>query len=307
MQTLWEEEKAYEMDAPEDAPEKYFVTFPFPYMNGKLHLGHAFSITKAEFAARFARLNGKRVLFPFGFHCTGMPIAAAALKLKECIAKRGDATEAEAEATEVEADQADQAAEAAEAAPGVFKGKKSKSVAKTGGLDQYDIMLALGIPEEEIPKFTDPTYWLEYFPPLAIQDMKRFGTAVDWRRTFITTDLNPYFDSFVQWHFQKLKAKYLANGKRQTIFSMTTQQPCADHDRAEGEGVNPQEYTLIKLRVKEIPAEWKDHGTSTVPVKKKVFLKVFDVFCTWGNHSTPHQVRQILGILQSIHAITSRY
>ncbi|CAL1168475.1 unnamed protein product [Cladocopium goreaui] len=258
MQTLWEEEKAYEMDAPEDAPEKYFVTFPFPYMNGKLHLGHAFSITKAEFAARFARLNGKRVLFPFGFHCTGMPIAAAALKLKECIAKRGDATEAEAEATEVEADQADQAAEAAEAAPGVFKGKKSKSVAKTGGLDQYDIMLALGIPEEEIPKFTDPTYWLEYFPPLAIQDMKRFGTAVDWRRTFITTDLNPYFDSFVQWHFQKLKAKYLANGKRQTIFSMTTQQPCADHDRAEGEGVNPQEYTLIKLRVKEIPAEWKE-------------------------------------------------
>ena len=135
MQTLWEEEKAYEMDAPEDAPEKYFVTFPFPYMNGKLHLGHAFSITKAEFAARFARLNGKRVLFPFGFHCTGMPIAAAALKLKECIAKRGEATEAEAEATEVEAGQAGQAA-AAEAAPGVFKGKKSKAVAKTGGLDQ---------------------------------------------------------------------------------------------------------------------------------------------------------------------------
>lgn len=257
MQTLWEEEKAYEMDAPEDAPEKYFVTSPFPYMNGKLHLGHAFSITKAEFAARFARLNGKRVLFPFGFHCTGMPIAAAALKLKECIAKRGEATEAEAEATEVEAGQAGQAA-AAEAAPGVFKGKKSKAVAKTGGLDQYDIMLALGIPEEEIPKFTDPTYWLEYFPPLAIKDMKRFGTAVDWRRTFITTDLNPYFDSFVQWHFQKLKSKYLANGKRQTIFSMTTQQPCADHDRAEGEGVNPQEYTLIKLRVKEIPAEWKE-------------------------------------------------
>ena len=269
MQTLWEEEKAYEMDAPEDSPEKYFVTFPFPYMNGKLHLGHAFSITKAEFAARFARLNGKRVLFPFGFHCTGMPIAAAALKLKECIAKRQGrqgqaqaAAAAEAEAVLVEAGEAPEASASEASAPGVFKGKKSKAVAKSGGLDQYDIMLALGIPDDEIPKFTDPTYWLEYFPPLAIQDMKRFGTAVDWRRTFITTDLNPYFDSFVQWHFQKLKAKYLANGKRQTIFSMTTQQPCADHDRAEGEGVNPQEYTLIKLRVKEIPAEWKEHGRS---------------------------------------------
>ena len=41
MQKLWEEEKAYEIDAPEESPEKYFVTFPFPYMNGKLHLGHA--------------------------------------------------------------------------------------------------------------------------------------------------------------------------------------------------------------------------------------------------------------------------
>ena len=29
---------------------------------------------------------------------------------------------------------------------------------------------------------------------------------------------------------------------------------CADHDRAEGEGVEPQEYTLIKLRLLEFSA-----------------------------------------------------
>jgi leucyl-tRNA synthetase len=54
--------------------QKYMVTFPYPYMNGFLHLGHAFSMSKAEFANRYQRQRGKRALFPFGFHCTGMPI-----------------------------------------------------------------------------------------------------------------------------------------------------------------------------------------------------------------------------------------
>ncbi len=51
-------------------------------MNGRLHLGHAFTITKADFAAGYQMLKGRRTLFPFAFHCTGMPIQAAANKLK---------------------------------------------------------------------------------------------------------------------------------------------------------------------------------------------------------------------------------
>jgi leucyl-tRNA synthetase len=53
---------------------KWFGTFPYAYMNGAFHLGHAFTISKIEFAAGFERMRGKRVLFPLGYHVTGMPI-----------------------------------------------------------------------------------------------------------------------------------------------------------------------------------------------------------------------------------------
>jgi leucyl-tRNA synthetase len=77
-----QEKWTHQNDVNADATKpKYFVTFPYPYMNGRLHLGHAFTITKAEFTARFKKLQGYNVLFPFGFHCTGMPICAAANKL----------------------------------------------------------------------------------------------------------------------------------------------------------------------------------------------------------------------------------
>lgn len=86
VQERWENEKVYEYDAPltpkKSPDEKFFCTFPFPYMNGRLHLGHTFSLSKCEYAVRYHRLKGKYVLFPFGFHCTGMPIKACADKLK---------------------------------------------------------------------------------------------------------------------------------------------------------------------------------------------------------------------------------
>merc|ERR1711966_213999 len=91
MQSRWAAQSLGEADPEFDSDRpKYMVTFPYPYMNGKLHLGHAFSFTKAEFAARYKRLKGYNVLFPFGFHCTGMPIAACADKLKREIRLYGN-------------------------------------------------------------------------------------------------------------------------------------------------------------------------------------------------------------------------
>jgi leucyl-tRNA synthetase len=83
-QKEWQDMHVFEVDAPEDHGlegaalqaeiPKWFGTFPYAYMNGFLHMGHAFSISKIEFNSGFQRLLGKRTLFPCGFHCTGMPI-----------------------------------------------------------------------------------------------------------------------------------------------------------------------------------------------------------------------------------------
>lgn len=49
-------QEGYEtMDFEDKNATKYFATFPYPYMNGYLHLGHAYSMTKAEFMTRYQR------------------------------------------------------------------------------------------------------------------------------------------------------------------------------------------------------------------------------------------------------------
>ncbi|XP_058452707.1 leucine--tRNA ligase, cytoplasmic [Malaya genurostris] len=248
MQARWEREKLHENDAPnaqrKSADEKFMVTFPFPYMNGRLHLGHTFSLSKAEFIVRYQRLKGKQVLFPFGFHCTGMPIKACADKLKREMQDFG-CPPVFPQQTEVVIEERDVVPK------DKSKGKKSKAVAKSGGTKyQWQIMQSLGLNDEDIKKFAETDHWLEYFPPLAIQDLKSTGFHIDWRRTFITTDANPFFDSFVRWQYNHLKARgKIMYGKRHTIYSPKDGQPCMDHDRSSGEGVGPQEYTLIKMKI----------------------------------------------------------
>ncbi|KIZ04294.1 leucyl-tRNA synthetase [Monoraphidium neglectum] len=218
-QAKWEDAKAFEARAPapgEAAPEgKFFGNFPYPYMNGLLHLGHAFSLSKLEFAAAYHRLCGRRVLFPQGFHCTGMPIKACADKLDREISTYGcppvfpSEDEAAADAAPADADAAAAAAaadaQAVKSDPTKFSGKKSKAAAKKGpGATQWQILRQSGIPEEDIPAFRESSHWLRFFPPLAERDMRAMGCGVDWRRAFITTDMNPYYDSFVRWQFWTL-------------------------------------------------------------------------------------------------------
>ncbi|KAI6102854.1 hypothetical protein F5141DRAFT_1133125 [Pisolithus sp. B1] len=249
-QARWREERLFETNAPSkeelhglsaaEIREKYpkwFGNFAYPYMNGSLHLGHAFSISKIEFAAGYQRLLGKRVLFPHGMHATGMPIKAAADKVQRELAMFGENFE---RYDEIAAEDKPKTTDNGSAAPGTAVGKatKGKVAAKATGLTyQFQIM------ESMVKKFADPHYWLYYFPPICI---------VYWRRSFLTTDINPYYDSFVRWQMNKLyqlgKIKF---GERYTIYSPKDGQPCMDHDRSDGEGVGPQEYLALRMEVVE--------------------------------------------------------
>lgn len=56
---------------------------------------------------------------------------------------------------------------------------QSKAVAKAGSAKyQWQIMQSLGLKNEEIKNFTDAAYWLDYFPPLTVQDLKSIGLHV---------------------------------------------------------------------------------------------------------------------------------
>ena len=85
-------------------------------INFFISLGHAYSISKCEYQVRYQRQKGKNVLFPFSFHCTGMPIQASSVRLTREITN------------------------------GTTRNQE-------GGLTQYEILMQLGIAEEEIPKF----------------------------------------------------------------------------------------------------------------------------------------------------------
>lgn len=47
-----------------------------------------------------------------------------------------------------------------------------------GAAFQWDIMRSLGLSDQDIEKFANADHWLDYFPPLAVQDLKRMGVKV---------------------------------------------------------------------------------------------------------------------------------
>ncbi|MFH2021265.1 MAG: leucine--tRNA ligase [archaeon] len=197
-QKRWADEKIFEA-SPIKGKKKFFGTFPYPYVNSYLHLGHFYTSMKLEAFSRYKRMAGYNVLYAQGWHCTGSPIVSTARRIAE---------------------------------------KEPK---------QTEILKMQGFSDSQIEKFSDPLEWIRYFPDEAKKDFSDMGYSIDWRRSFITTDLNPHYDKFIRWQFRKLKEKnFVVKGKFPVVWDPVENAPVGDHDRIEGEGETPQEYVLVK-------------------------------------------------------------
>ena len=69
--SFWQENNIYKADPHGD--NTYRIDTPPPTVSGKMHVGHAFSYTKGDIIARFQRMQGKNVFYPFGTDDNGIP------------------------------------------------------------------------------------------------------------------------------------------------------------------------------------------------------------------------------------------
>jgi leucyl-tRNA synthetase len=199
-QKKWENAHIFEAD-PDPKRKKILVTFPYPYMNGPLHVGHTFTATRVDAYARFKRMQGYNVLWPWAWHWTGQPLLGAS----ERVAKD------DAEYIRV--------------------------------LREVD-----GVPEEELKRFVDPFYMAQYYTNEGRLAVKRIGFSIDWRREFNT--VMPTYQKFITWQYMKLREKgYVTRGTHPVVWCPKDKSPTGDHDRQVGEGVTPEEYTLIKYKL----------------------------------------------------------
>jgi leucyl-tRNA synthetase len=79
---VWNEKRIFESE-PMRGRKKAFVTFPYPYMQGPLHIGHCFTATRVDVYARFKRMQGYNVLFPWAWHWTGESIPGQSYRLSQ--------------------------------------------------------------------------------------------------------------------------------------------------------------------------------------------------------------------------------
>ena len=146
-QKKWEEAKIFEAD-PDPSKEKFFLTVPYPYTSGALHIGHGRTYTIGDIIARFKRMQGYNVLWPMAFHITGTPIEGISARIRS------------GEESAI---------------------REFRDYVKLYVDDEEKV-------REIIESFKEPWNVAKFFSSVIIRDFKSLGFSIDWRRQFTTGD-----------------------------------------------------------------------------------------------------------------------
>ena len=128
--------------------KKCFVTIPYPYSSGALHVGHARTYTLGDLFCRYKRQTGNNTLWPMAFHITGTPVLSVSAKIKE-----GDKHTINLYKDYVS----------------IYESNKKKV-------------------EEIVQSFKEPMNVAMYFAKEMINDFKSMGYSLDVHRQFTTGD-----------------------------------------------------------------------------------------------------------------------
>ncbi|MFX1559911.1 MAG: leucine--tRNA ligase, partial [Promethearchaeota archaeon] len=146
-QRRWKKDRIFEVD-PDPKRKKFFLTVPYPYPNGALHIGHGRTYTVGDLIARYKRMQGFNVLYPMASHITGTPILGIVDRVKN-----NDPVAIE-------------------------QFKRDLRVY----LDSEEEV------EAQVRKFTDPWETVNFFADAIFADFEALGYSIDWRRKFSTGD-----------------------------------------------------------------------------------------------------------------------
>lgn len=147
-QDRWENAKIFEAN-PDSSITKIFITSPYPYASGTLHIGHGRSFVNGDIFARYYRAKGYNVLYPMAFHITGTPVLAISSSIKR---------------------------------------KDKKMIARMREYVSLHTEDPKKV-KEIVDSFIDPWNIVNYFSNTMKMDFKSIGMSIDWRREFTTGDL----------------------------------------------------------------------------------------------------------------------
>ncbi len=195
-QKRWDEQRTFVPKA-RNAPgqKKFFITVPYPYTSGALHIGHGRTYTLGDVIARFKRLQGFNVLFPMAFHISGSPILSISEKIKK-------------EDTKTLALYREYLR--------IYEGDDHPKISKI------------------LESFKEPKNVANYFADKIQIDFKSIGYSIDWTRKF-NTGMPRYNKFIEWQFTKLKEKGVLVKGKYPILWSIDGDQPVGEDDIVDGD------------------------------------------------------------------------